>query len=86
MRMKMHGAASMNAAANAVEASFCSCANTTNTGLLLDAMIMASIIISLLSLAGLISIISLLVLAGLLALILVHPSKVRLKDLRPIFA
>lgn len=69
MRKMMHNAVSMYAAANTAEASSCAC-SAMNIALILDAGILASIIISLIS---------------LLALILEHFDNIRLKDLQPYF-
>ena len=70
MRNMMHNAAAMFTAAHTAEASSCACAAMI-IALILDAGILASIIIFLIS---------------LLALILVHPANSCLKDLKPHFA
>ena len=76
MRKMMHHAAAMFAAARTAEASSCACA-AMNIALILDAGILASILISLISLSGLISIICQI---SLLGLILAAVYAMRLKD------
>ena len=76
MRQMMNKAASASAAAHAVEASSCACF-AMNIALILDAGILASILISLISLSGMISIICQI---SLLGLMLAAVYAMRLKD------